>query len=296
MPLAPLMALATLIQVGVGELQFPVDPITPRAIGLGGAGVASPTDASLNPALLFASPRVALLAYEGFSGYRGMLATGTVSFRGLVAISFEVRHFGWDQLIQDSLGSDVSGLDASQSELTLAGAVHALGPLTVGAGISRLALDNFGVETSGIGFSAGASVAIMKRGVLGVAVRNAGGDATTVGTGNRYPLPTRWRVGAAQGIVLGKQALTAMFDLERGGQPVFTSMHSGVEWSWMDLLRIRGGVETVPDYSTGFQRARAAWSFGVGVVISHIELALASRTGGIPEGLETSVGLSFSPR
>lgn len=280
----------------VGEFQFPTQPISPQAIALGGTGVASATDAILNPALLFGVPRIALQGYQGFSGYKGVLVSGNLPLGRHLAFGVDLRRYGWDNLIQDSLGADVSGLDASQNEITITGAFQPIAAVAVGVAASRMAIGNFGVNTAGLGLAAGISVIYHRRGSFGLAVRNIGRPVSSPNSGVAYPMPTRWRVGAAQGFQWGDVGATGTIEIEGGGRPPFESFHGGMEWNWRGLFKLRGGFETVPDFDTGVERSRGAWSFGVGVVVAHIELAIGTRTGGIPEGLETSLGLSLIPQ
>ena len=287
----PLLVLA--VQAPVSEFRFPTEPIAPAAVGLGNTGVARPSDAeaALNPASLAGAHRLSLHRYDGYAGYNGFVLAGGMQLVEPVSVGLAFRHFDYGQLIEDDLGPGTQELDASEQAFTLTTAV-ALGRETrLGAAVTHMSADYFGSVTSATVLSLGGILAYSSRGRLGLSVRSLGGDATNADAGTHYPVPTRLRLGAAQGFTVGGKPLTLALDTEvspkRRAEPTF---HGGAEWKPLPPLALRAGYENLANSDVAGDRIRR-WSAGVGVEIGPAVLGLAARFGGEEGSDELFIGL-----
>src|SRR5437660_6961888 len=206
MPLTVLSVVLGL-QVQAGAFQFPTRPLAPAAMALGGTGAVRAGDASAsdNPATLLTAPRATVELYQGFAGYRAAVIAGDVALGDRLAVGIDVRRYGWDHLIEDDLGPDANGLDASQIAMSGSVALRVLRVMGVGLSASRMIVDNFGVRTEATAWSTGMVVRYGPAGAVGGAVRNLGSAARTKASDLGYPLPTRLRGGVAQAVALSHQ-------------------------------------------------------------------------------------------
>lgn len=285
-------------QGAVGEFQFPTYPIGPQTVALGGAGAALARDAQggLNPASLLQAPRLSVHHFAGYADYSGDLLAASLGLHGRVAVGLTLRHFGWKDVIQDDLGSGASGLTAGNSEYTLTVAGAPTGFLQVGTAVSRLVTDNLGVRTATTSFSAGAIVRYSDAGHLGAALRHAGAGARNADGSARYPLPTRLRVGVAQGIRVGTAPLLLAADAEVPTRaPHGWTLNVGLEWRASPAVALRGGHESSVNQNTGGRETR--WAAGIGLTIGRFEVGLAKRFGGPPGADELFIGVdALRPR
>lgn len=289
------LAAAALATLQVTEFKFPLQPISPRAVAVGGAGAAPSRDAeaALNPAALRRAPHLSLRRFEGYAGYGGFLLAGNVDLFGELTAGVSIRRFAWDRLVEDDLGPGTADLDASELAVSAGASASLARSLDVGVSFAWLAADNFGVVTSAPSFSMGAIARYNRRGSLGVAIRTMGPAARTAGGGEHYPLPTRARAGLAQGFALRGSELTVFADVEsRFKGRMDPSVHIGAELRPFSALALRGGYESVANPDVAGARDER-WSTGVGIRVGPLDLGLAARFGGVPDGYETFIGLDL---
>ncbi|MGH7752235.1 MAG: hypothetical protein ACREN5_05425 [Gemmatimonadales bacterium] len=293
MNLAPILAALLLTQRGIGgstaEFLFPSDPLAPYAVALGNAGVALTTDgeANVNPAGIARTKGLSAYRYAGFSGLTGVAASGSVTVFNQFSLAITGRRFVFDEIVVDIPGA--TELEASEEAFALIGAAS-LGFVRVGGSVSRQFVNTFGSVTDATSLSVGVIAQPWRGGALGLAVRDLGGPARSP-TGGEYPLPTRVRAGAAQEIILLGRAITLAADVElrteRSGDP---GASVGVEVPVAPAFRLRGGVESVPN-GLGITGSDVRWSFGLGLRVGPLDLGVAARFGGLPEGHETFIGI-----
>ena len=284
---APLAA-----QGAVGEFQFPTYPIGPQTVALGGAGVALGRDAEggLNPASLLNAPRVSIHHFQGYADYSGNLLAASVGLYSRLAVGFSLRHFGWKDVVQDDLGPGAGSLTAGNSEYALTVASAPTPFLQVGVTASRLLTDNLGVRIAATSWSAGLIVRHSERGRAGIALRHAGAPAVNSDRSMRYPLPTRLRVGVAQGMHLkGTPVLLAVDGEVPTPEMSNWSIQAGLEWSPAPALALRGGYESAVNQNTG--RYETRWAAGLGLTLGRFEVGLTKRLGGPPGADELFVGV-----
>jgi hypothetical protein len=276
------------------EFRFPTGPIAPQTVALGGAGVAEFGDAEavLNPASLLGSRRLGVHRFDGFAGYNGFGAAGHLRFGSRLAIGLTFRHFDYGTLVEDDLAPGVDDLDAREESFALGAAVRVARAVWLGAAVSHLSADYFGSVTSANVVSLGAIASYSRQGRLGVSLRSLGGDATNSDDpGARYPVPSRLRVGAVQGLSYRAHEFRILVDGEIAlrGQ-ARTSLHVGTEWRPMQALALRAGLESGENADVAGQRD-TRYSAGVGLKIGPADLALGARFGGIEGANELFIGV-----
>ena len=276
------------------EFRFPLDPIAPQTVALGGAGVAESHDAeaALNPAALLGSPKVGVHRFDGFAGYNGFGAAGHVQVGPRFAMGLSFRHFDYGTLIEDDLAPGVEDLGAREEMFALGAAAKVSSSVWLGATASHLSANYFGSVTSANVFSVGALATYSRRGQVGLALRTLGADATNSDDpGVQYPVPSRLRLGISQGMNLGAHDVRVLLDGEIAlSNQASTSFHAGTEWRPLPVLALRAGVETAanPDVD-GEHDTR--FSAGVGLSIGPAALALGARFGGVEGANELFIGV-----
>lgn len=258
--------LGLLLQTQTAEFRFPVEPIGPQAVALGGAGVAMTreAEATLNPATLLGAPRLSLHRYEGFAGYGGFVLAGNTRAFPWLAFGLGLRHFDYGKIVEDDLGPGTTALNAAEQVFELTGAVRLPDGIQAGLSVGYLSADYFGSVTSATALSAGAAYSPARGGTVGVALRTAGAAARNHDSDARYPLATRVRIGAAQRIEVAGQSLTLAADFERGVRRSHAiNSHIGVEWQvWSRGLahRLRTPCEYRCGGTVGFPLVWRFWS------------------------------------
>ena len=145
--------------------------------------------------------------------------------------------------------------------------------------------------TSATVFSVGGMLSYATEGRVGFAVRSLGSSATNRDLGTRYAVPTRVRVGAAQGFHLAGQRFRAALDAEfRVRQHAAADVHLGAEWDAMSMLAFRVGYESLANPDVAGRRD-TRWSAGTGIDIGPTTLGIAARFGGLSGSQELFVGL-----
>lgn len=276
------------------EFRFPTEPIAPQTVALGGAGVAESGDAEavLNPASLLGSPKLGVHRFDGYAGYNGFGAAGHLRLGSRVALGLSFRHFDYGTLVEDNLGGGVDDLDAREEAYALGAAAKITAGIWVGATVAHLSADYFGSVTSANVASLGAIAAYARRGHLGLALRTLGRDATNSDDpGIRYPVPSRLRIGIAQGMNLGAHDLKLLLDGEIGlHHQTNLSLHGGAEWRPLPRLAIRAGLESAANPDVDGERD-TRYSAGVGVRVGPADLALGARFGSVEGANELFIGV-----
>jgi len=293
LPIGVTLATVVFLQAPAGEFQFPTYPIGPQPAALGGGGSVLPLDAeaSLNPATLAEAPRASLHHFEGYVGYGGTLLAGTLRLHGGHAFGVAVRRFAWDRVIEDDLGPGTADLEVSQTQVSITGAVTLRTHVRLGATVSRLIANNLGVITAGTSYSLGTLILYSALGRAGVALRNEGRGVLPEGGDVRYALPTRLRIGAAQGLSFAGRRLTLVTDFEtRLRDSADPSVHFGLEYWILPVVALRSGYENAASVdSPGRREARI--SGGLGLRLKGLDLGLAARSGSTVLGYELFIGL-----
>jgi hypothetical protein len=276
------------------EFRFPTDAIAPQTVAVGGAGVAESRDAEavLNPASLLGVPRLGLHRFDGYAGYNGFGAAGHVRLGSRFAVGLSFRHFDYGTLIEDDLGPGVDNLDAREEAFALGAAAKITAGIWVGAMVSHLSADYFGSVTSANVASLGAIASYSRQGHFGMALRTLGREATNSDDADaRYPVPSRLRLGVAQGMNFGahylKVLLDGEIDLRNQAGP---SLHLGTEWRPLPRLALRAGLESAANPDVDGERD-TRFSAGAGVRVGPVELALGSRFGGVEGANELFIGV-----
>jgi hypothetical protein len=281
------------VQAPVSEFRFPTEPIAPAAVGLGNTGVASHSDAeaALNPASLAGAHHLSLHRFDGYAGYNGFVLAGGVQLTKPLTVGLAFRHFDYGKLIEDDLGPGTQDLDVNEQAFTLTGAASLGRRIRLGAALTHLAADYFGSVTSATMVSLGGIMSYSQGGRVGLAIRSMGGDATNADAGTRYPVPTRFRIGATQEFIVAQRPLTLAFDTEiksrHRAEPAF---HGGAEWKPLPPLALRAGYENLANSDVAGNRI-GRWSAGVGVQIGPAVLGIAARFGGEEGADELFLGL-----
>jgi hypothetical protein len=292
--LAALLSLSPMpLQGSASEFRFPTEPIGPRTVALGGAGVASTFDAeaSLNPAAAPGAHRASLHRFEGYAGYNGFVVAGAVQVVHRVTVGASLRHFDYGKIIEDDLGPGVDDLDVSENAYSLTVAYRVAAPLTVGVNLGHLTATYFGSTTVATPVSVGALFRVRDGTDVGLAVREVGPSAKNEFFATRYPLPSRVRLGVAQHLRPAGQRVTVLADAEMDLHARSNnSLQLGVEWNLYTGLALRTGYANLTNPDVEHART-GRWSAGAGINLGPAELGLAARFGGDAVGTELFFGL-----
>jgi hypothetical protein len=292
-PLGATLATVLLLQAAASEFQFPTYPIGPQRVALGGGGsvLSLDAEAGLNPAALGDGPRASLHRFAGYAGYGGTLLAGVLRAQSGHAVGVAVRRFAWDRVIEDDLGPGTADLEVSQTQVSISGAAKLTSHVRLGATLSRLIANNLGVITAGSSYSIGAIIQASWGGRLGLALRNEGRAVLPISGDVRYPLPTRLRIGAAQGVSFFGRRLTLATDFEtRVRESTDPAVHIGAECWLSPVVALRSGYEDAASVDSP-GRWESRLSAGLGVRLKVLDLGFAARSGGAIQGYELFLGI-----
>lgn len=275
---APVKARA---QGGNAESTFPFEPVHAWPVGLGGAGVALAGSqfAALNPAALVGE-RAAEISHRaspiGARDYAISLGIGGVW--GTIQVA--ARRRDWGEIARD-LG--LNDLTAGEQSLSVAFARPIVRQRVMG-GVSAARLDaNYlGGRTGTWAFNAGIQAEIGRGFTLGVALLQAGRGFES--TGERAPLPTRIRPGAAWRGRLGRLQLRAAADVpvsvHLDSPPDF---HTGAEvrGTWGPVsASTRAGYRSLANRD-GSGSTQGVWALGGGLSMGPLAADIAYSFGAV---------------
>ena len=286
-------ALLGALQQPVADFRFPSEPLAPRTIALGGAGVAQGYDAeaALNPATIVGSYRVSLHRFEGYAGYNGFVVAVATPLGRHVRLGLSGRHLDYGKVIEDDLGPGAAGLDVKEEAYAATLAVKLHRRVAVGLRISHEAGTYLSSTVGGTSASVGAVVSPSAGLAIGLGVRELGGPARGNLSGAEYALPTTLRIGAAQRFRLAAQDFTLLVDVERRVRGrTDRGAHIGGEWQIAPALALRAGYATVANPDVEGERLDR-WSGGVGVNLGKVALGAGAQFGGAYSGTELFLGL-----